>query len=129
MVLSSVGGRAQQLAPFFFGILILRGGHAAFRILALKRIFFPCHAVSELFHELLALGAGDKVGKQQSGVRMGRVSDDGRSTGVCHSHVQGHPVDGRALFFHDNHLVSKNGRRPGDFPGDQQVQKNRDSRA
>src|SRR5438445_3444676 len=63
------GWSSAELGPFFFGILILRGGHAAFGILALKRIFFPCHAVSELFHELLALGAGDKVGKQQSGVR------------------------------------------------------------
>jgi hypothetical protein len=71
----------------------------------------------------LALGADDKVGEQQGGVGMGRVGDDGRSTGVCHSHVQGHPVDGRALFFHDNHLVPENRWRSGDFSGDQQVEK------
>src|SRR4249920_2505029 len=48
IALSPLGDRAQQLAPFFFRILILCGGHAAFGILAFKRIFFPGYAVSEL---------------------------------------------------------------------------------
>src|SRR5215471_10314753 len=71
---SPLGGRAQQLAPFFFGILILCSSHAAFGILAFKRILFPCDAVSKLFHQLLTLGADDKVGEQQSRVRMGALA-------------------------------------------------------
>src|SRR5262245_29561338 len=95
---SPLGGRAQQLAPFFFGILILRSSHAAFGILAFKRILFPCDAVSKLFHQLLTLGTDDKVGEQQ-GRGMGRISYDGRSTRIRHSHVQWHPVDGRTFSF------------------------------
>src|SRR5215471_14204859 len=49
----TAGWSRAAAGSIFFGILILRCSHAAFGILAFKRMLFPSDAVSKLFHQLL----------------------------------------------------------------------------
>src|SRR5581483_2719570 len=67
------GDRPGQLQPLVFVLFVFRAVHAALGVIAFERVILPRHTVAKLLHQLLSVGTDDEIGKQQRGVRMGRI--------------------------------------------------------